>query len=74
MTDCEIHNGGRAVMRLRETNLFVNGLFIAGCNAGCQFSIMRTHAGSTGGGQDHASPVQPGRRERAICAPRRDHA
>jgi hypothetical protein len=51
MTDCEIHNGGRAVMRLRETNLFVNGLFIAGCNVGCQFSIMRTHAGSTGGGQ-----------------------
>jgi hypothetical protein len=51
ITNSTIYNGGRANLRFRETNANVDGMFIAGCNSNCQFSLLRTHNGSGGGGQ-----------------------
>jgi hypothetical protein len=47
--DCLITSGGRANMRFRATDAVVDGIFIAGCSAQCQFSIARTHPGDNGG-------------------------
>jgi hypothetical protein len=49
--DTMIQNGGRANVRIRMSNLVMDGLFIAGANANCQFSVLRSHMGSSGGGQ-----------------------
>jgi hypothetical protein len=51
ITNSTVHSGGRAPLRFREVDANVDGMFIAGCNANCQFSILRTHNGSSGGGQ-----------------------
>jgi hypothetical protein len=45
-----IQNGGRANMRFRMSDITVDGAFIAGASANCQFSVARYHTGSSGGG------------------------
>jgi hypothetical protein len=50
-TDSKIFNGGRANFRfVQGDTTFAGHTFMAGCNANCQFSIMRTHIGGQDGG------------------------
>jgi hypothetical protein len=50
MHACHITTGGRATMRLRETNLSVRDMFIAGVERHTEWSLYRHHIGMTGGG------------------------
>lgn len=50
MHACNITTGGRATMRLRETNLSIRDMFIAGVERHTEWSLYRHHIGMTGGG------------------------
>jgi hypothetical protein len=58
MRDCVINSGGRANNRFRASDVVIDGMFIAGCEANVQFSIARTHAGDNGGQYQFSNILQ----------------